>query len=79
RGPKPSDIELQKANVLKAQMAIKTAKDSMELEEVAAQKEAAQMTLDKAQKDYDDQTYLVQNDAAAESDLATAKQNLDKA
>ncbi|MDY7993838.1 efflux RND transporter periplasmic adaptor subunit [Paenibacillus polymyxa] len=79
RGPKSSDIELQKANVLKAQMAIKTAKDSMELEEVAAQKVAAKMTLDKAQKDYDDQTYLVQNEAAAESDLATAKQNLDKA
>ncbi|WP_068501210.1 efflux RND transporter periplasmic adaptor subunit [Paenibacillus kribbensis] len=79
RGPKPSDIELQKANVLKAQMAIKTAKDGMELEEAAAQKVAAKVTLDKAQKDYDDQAYLVQNDAAAESDLATAKQNLDKA
>lgn len=79
RGPKTNDIELQKANVLKAQMAIKTAKNAMELEEAAAQKEAAKVTLDKAQKDYDDQAYLVQNDAAAESDLATAKQNLDKA
>ncbi|MEK3852104.1 MULTISPECIES: efflux RND transporter periplasmic adaptor subunit [Paenibacillus] len=78
RGPKSSDIELQKANVLKAQMAIKTAKDGMDLEEATAQKEAAKVTLDKAQKDYDDQVYLVQNDAAAESDLATAKQNLDK-
>ncbi|MGS5021619.1 efflux RND transporter periplasmic adaptor subunit [Paenibacillus sp. JJ1683] len=79
RGPKTNDIELQKANVLKAQMAIKTAKNTMELEEAAAQKESAKVTLDKAQKDYDDQAYLVQNDAAAESDLATAKQNLDKA
>ncbi|MDH2332990.1 MULTISPECIES: efflux RND transporter periplasmic adaptor subunit [Paenibacillus] len=79
RGPKQIDIELQKANVLKTQMAIKTAKDGMELEEAAAQKEVAKVTLDKAQKDYDDQTYLVQNDAAAESDLATAKQSLDKA
>ncbi|MGG4217833.1 efflux RND transporter periplasmic adaptor subunit [Paenibacillus jamilae] len=79
RGPKTNDIELQKANVLKAQMAIKTAKNDIELEEAAAQKVAAKVTLDKAQKDYDDQAYLVQNDAVAESDLATAKQNLDKA
>ncbi|MEC0184831.1 efflux RND transporter periplasmic adaptor subunit [Paenibacillus peoriae] len=79
RGPKLNDIELQKANVLKAQMAIKTAKDGTELEEAAAQKVSVKVTLDKAQKDYDDQSYLVQNDAVAESDLATAKQSLDKA
>ncbi|MDR0268611.1 efflux RND transporter periplasmic adaptor subunit [Paenibacillus sp.] len=77
KGAKPSELETQKENVLKAKMTLDSVNDPFALKEAENQKAAAKANLDKAMQavsEPDGNTALKE----AEQQIATAKSNLDK-
>ncbi|MFU1796652.1 efflux RND transporter periplasmic adaptor subunit [Paenibacillus azoreducens] len=77
KGAKPSEIETQKENVLKAKMALDSVNDPFALKEAENQKAAAKTNLDKAKQALSEPG---ENAALkeAEQQIAAAKSNLDK-